>query len=268
MALAVSGDRPSRHVRMPLWQAAVAEIVLEAVLGAGPDSGYIASKPGGARTMETSRPETRNPHPEPAADESPTIDGWIRELQAGNDEARKQLLDCACERLTRLTRRMLRSFPGVKRWEQTDDVMQNSLMRLYRSLAEVQPASAVEFYRLAALNIRRELLDLAKHHYGPRGLGANYASMERQPAEGHTAPYEPPTMGDDPGRMEAWAAFHEQVEALPAEEKEVFDLLWYQELPQAEVATLLGVSDRTIKRRWAAARLRLHDCLGGQLPEI
>ncbi len=178
------------------------------------------------------------------------------------------MLELACARLTRLTRKMLGSFPRVKRWEQTDDVLQNSLMRLYRSLAETQPASAIEFYRLAALNIRRELLDLAKHHYGPRGLGANYASMEQQPADGHAAPYDPPTPGDDPGGLEAWAAFHEQVEALPAEEKEVFDLLWYQELPQAEAATLLGLSARTIKRRWAAARLRLHDALRGRLPEI
>ena len=50
-------------------------------------------------------------------------------------------------------------------------------MRLYRSLAEAQPASAAELYRLAALNIRRELLDLAKHYYGPRGLGTTLAGL-------------------------------------------------------------------------------------------
>jgi ECF sigma factor len=43
--------------------------------------------------------------------------------------------------------------------------------------------------------------------------------------------------------------------------------LWYQELRQAEVAEMLGVSERTIKRRWAAARLELHELLGGALPE-
>jgi hypothetical protein len=30
---------------------------------------------------------------------------------------------------------------------------------------------------------------------------------------------------------------------------------------------LLKVSDRTIKRRWASARLRLHQTLDGQLPD-
>jgi len=36
--------------------------------------------------------------------------------------------------------------------------------------------------------------------------------------------------------------------------------------PQAEAAALLGVSDRTVKRRWQSARLHLVDALHGQLP--
>jgi RNA polymerase sigma-70 factor (ECF subfamily) len=201
--------------------------------------------------------------------QSAVIEGCIHRLQAGDDQARKELLNCACERLTRLTRKMLKGFGRVKRWEQTDDVVQNALLRLYRSLAEVQPASAVEFYRLAALNIRRELLDLAKHYYGARGLGANYASADKGPDRGGAEPaHEPPAAGDEPSQLEAWAAFHDQVERLPAEEKETFDLLWYQELSQAEAAALLKVSERTVKRRWAAARLKLHQSLRGQLPDL
>jgi RNA polymerase sigma-70 factor (ECF subfamily) len=205
----------------------------------------------------------------PNASESALIEGWVRQLKAGDDQARKELLNCACERLTRLTRKMLKGFGRVKRWEQTDDVVQNALLRLYRSLAEVQPASAVDFYRLAALQIRRELLDLAKRYYGPHGLGANYASVDRGPGQSQAAPAaDRPAVGDDPGQLEAWAAFHEQIERLPAEEKEVFDLLWYQELSQADAAALLKVSERTIKRRWASARLRLHQSLGGRLPDV
>jgi RNA polymerase sigma factor (sigma-70 family) len=204
-----------------------------------------------------------------SVNQSAVIEGWIHKLQAGDDQARKELLNCACERLTRLTRKMLKGFGRVKRWEQTDDVVQNSLLRLYRSLAEVQPADAREFYRLAALNIRRELLDLAKHYYGPRGLGANYASVDRGPDQSQAQPaYEHVAPGDDPSDLAAWTAFHAQVERLPDEEREVFDLLWYQGLTQVEAAALLTVTPRTVKRRWASARLKLHECLGGQLPEI
>ncbi len=72
----------------------------------------------------------------------------------------------------------------------------------------------------------------------------------------------------DPGRLAEWTGFHAQVEALPEEEREVFDLLFYQGLPQAEAAAVLGVSERTIKRRWQAARLALHEALGGRLPGV
>jgi RNA polymerase sigma factor (sigma-70 family) len=196
------------------------------------------------------------------------IEGWIARLKTGDDQARKELINLATERLTRLSRKMLRGFQRVKRWEATDDVVQNALMRLYRTLADVQPATAVDFYRLAATNIRRELLDLAKHYYGPQGLGANYATIEGN-ADQKPGVAERPgaTSAEDDGRLEAWAKFHEQVEQLADEDKEVFDLLWYQQLSQAEAAQLLNVSERTVKRRWASARLKLHEALGGQSPE-
>jgi hypothetical protein len=44
---------------------------------------------------------------------------------------------------------MLRNYPHLKRWEQTDDVFQRAALRLYRSLGEVQPASPREFFGLA-----------------------------------------------------------------------------------------------------------------------
>src|SRR5207302_1154946 len=162
--------------------------------------------------------------------------------------------------LTRLTRKMLKGYPRVKRWEETDDVMQNATMRLYRSLLDVKPASAADFFRLAALNIRRELLDLAKHYYGPQGQGAKHATVGGGHDSENAPPpaFDRPDSADEPARLAAWTEFHSQIERLPEEEREVFDLVWYQELSQAEAAELLKVSERTIKRRWQSARLKLH----------
>jgi RNA polymerase sigma factor (sigma-70 family) len=56
------------------------------------------------------------------------------------------------------------------------------------------------------------------------------------------------------------------VDALPAEEREVFDLVWFQGLSQPQAAALLGVSEATLKRRWWSARQRLHGALKGLLP--
>jgi RNA polymerase sigma factor (sigma-70 family) len=187
-------------------------------------------------------------------------------LQAGEASARNDLMNSACERLRRLTRKMLDDYRGVRRWEETGDVFQNAMLRLCRALAAGCPGSLRQFYRLAALQVRRELIDMARHYYGPEGVGANHASQA--PADGGSRPpaHEPADLSTEPARLALWTEFHSQVEALPDDEREVFDLLWYQELSQAEAAAIVGVSDRTIKSRWRSARLKLHEALGGSLP--
>jgi RNA polymerase sigma-70 factor (ECF subfamily) len=72
-------------------------------------------------------------------------------LHRGEEAARQELLNSACERLTQITRAMLRDYPRLKRWEQTEDVLQNALLRLMRALQTITPASLRDFYRLATL---------------------------------------------------------------------------------------------------------------------
>ena len=69
---------------------------------------------------------------------STQIQRCIDRLRSGDATARDELLAHAVDRLTRLTRKMLRDFPGVHRWEETDDVLQNAVLRLCRALEEVQ----------------------------------------------------------------------------------------------------------------------------------
>ena len=45
-----------------------------------------------------------------------------------------------------------------------------------------------------------------------------------------------------------------QIESMAEADRELFDLLWYHGLSQAEAGNLLGVSERTINKRWIAAR--------------
>jgi RNA polymerase sigma-70 factor (ECF subfamily) len=185
-------------------------------------------------------------------------------LRAGDESARDELVKIARERLSRLAHKMLRCYPTVRRWEQTDDVLQNAALRLCRSLEAVKPESVRSFINLAAVQIRRELIDLARHYGGPHGPGRHHADPDR--LDGSGGPTDPGTETDDPARLADWTEFHVQVEALPGEEKEIFDLLWYQGLPQAEAAALLGVTERVVRYRWRAARLELHERLGGRWP--
>lgn len=182
----------------------------------------------------------------------------------GDDAARDALLDHACERLVKLTRKMLNGYPNLRRWEQTDDVCQNAMLRLHRALERVEIESVRHFFNLAAVQIRRELLDLAKHHFGPHGGGANHHT-NGHPADDeggsvHSTPHEPTS-------LEQWSEFHSEVEKMPDEEREVFDLLWYEGLSQEEAAQALGMSLRTLKRRWQAARLKLYEAMDGQRPQ-
>jgi RNA polymerase sigma factor (sigma-70 family) len=196
------------------------------------------------------------------------IQARLDRLRAGDKSARDELLAIAWERLHRLAHKMLSGYPHVGRWEQTDDVLQGAALRLCRALEVIKPVSARSFINLAAVQIRRELIDLARHYDGPEGLGRHHAS--RAGSDGSSSPNGPMDIAADtnePARLAAWTEFHSQIEALPDKEKEVFNLLWYHGLSQAEAAALLDVTERVVKYRWRLARVRIHEMLDGRLPE-
>ncbi len=174
----------------------------------------------------------------------------------GDAAAHDALLNHACDRLLRLTRKMFHGYPNLRRWEQTDDVFQNAMLRLHRALAEVRVESVLHFFNLAAVQVRRELLDLAKHHFGPEGGGTNHHT-DGQPADDEGGSLH--DSAAEPDDLSGWSEFHTQVERLPAEELEVVNLLYYEGLTQEEAAKVLGISFRTLKRRWQSAKLRLHE---------
>ncbi len=102
---------------------------------------------------------------------------WLDRLKAGDKSALDSLLKRAGNRLERLSRKLMTRFPRIQRWVDSEDVLQNAMLRLIRSLQEVRPNSMREFYGLAAMQIRRELLDMSKNLYGPQGEGANHDSV-------------------------------------------------------------------------------------------
>jgi RNA polymerase sigma-70 factor (ECF subfamily) len=188
------------------------------------------------------------------------LDGLLQRLGQGDPVARNEVIEHACERLRRLTRRMLRNYPGVRRWTETDDVLQGAMMRLHRSLAQVHPESTRLFFGLAATQIRRELIDLARHHYGPEGNGSNHHTDGGEAVERFL------DCRGEPKSLIEWTNFHTHVECLPDEDRDVFDLLWYEGLTQPEAAEVLGISLATLKRRWQSARLLIYEALQGESP--
>lgn len=175
----------------------------------------------------------------------------------GDESAREALLQHSCDRLLRLTRRTFRNYPYLRRWEATDDVFQNAMVRLHRALQTVRIVSVRHFFNLAGLQIRRELNDLTRHYFGPEGYGANHHT-DHKPADEAGGSLD---RADEPEDLAKWTLFHEHCDRLPAEEREVVNLLFYQGLTQEEAASVLGLSVRTLKRRWQQAKLALQACL-------
>lgn len=178
------------------------------------------------------------------------LKNWLDLARQGQVDARNEIIAHACERLRLLTRRMLKNYPKVKRWSETDDVLQNAMIRLHRSLAEIQPETPRQFYGLATTQIRRELIDLARHHYGAHGNGANHHTDGGETTERKSDEREPES-------LEGWSLFHEAVEGLPDDEREAVNLIWYEGLSQPDAAQLLEISLATLKRRWQRARITL-----------
>src|SRR5262245_4071134 len=75
--------------------------------------------------------------------------------------------------------------------------------------------------------------------------------------------FEPGSNTLDGEQVQRWTEFNEAVARLPDDLRAVFDLLWYQQLSQADAAALLGVAVPTVKLRWMKARLRVQEALGG-----
>ncbi len=159
---------------------------------------------------------------------------------------------------------MLGRFPTVRGWADTGDVLQNALLRLLRALEVVRPTSVRDFFGLAAEQMRRELLDLARQATRARRVGM--AAAGDSTAIGVEPAASPSTGPDD--ELELWQRFHEAVQELPAEEREVISLLYYHGWSHAQAAELFRVNERTVRRRWRAACLRLQKLLYGRFPGL
>ena len=180
------------------------------------------------------------------------LDGCVCRWRRGDRAAADELLRAASARLERLARSMLRGFPAVRGWAETADVLTGACLRLLAALRSVEPADTREFFALAGLQVRRELLGLAR-------------ACSRKAAVGLDGVPEPADTGDE--NLELWCEFHEAVDGLPAAEREVVGLVFYHGWQHKQVAELLGVSERTVGRYWAAASRRIADALGGRFPE-
>ena len=190
------------------------------------------------------------------------IQSILDRIRSGDESSVQQLFDVTMERLRKLAKKIGGNIPSIKRFEQTDDLLQNAMVRLWKAFERHHPATPLDYYRLASAIIRRELIDMSRKHFGPRGMGANIAQSAIMNPDGHQSPVD--AHGDEtnePASLGRWTEFHEYVEKLNEETKTLFDLLWYQGLSLGDAALITGSSERTLRRKWKSARLELYEKL-------
>lgn len=186
------------------------------------------------------------------------LDRW----RGGDRTAIDDLLRAVGTRLEKLSRRMTQSFPNVRSVADSADVLQSSLIRLLRTLQVLRPPTTRDFFNLAAVHIRRELLDLARRckKRKPHVPLVTTDDSNRHPG----APAPPAAM--PAADFDLWVRFHQAVDALPSEEREVVGLVFYHGWTQAQIAELFGVDERTVRRRWSHACQSLRELIGGDVP--
>ncbi len=193
------------------------------------------------------------------------VEYCLNRFGTDKESAARELLAVSMNRLRRLSKKILADIPGVKRWDNTDDLLQNASLKLWKALETHQPPTPIDFFRLAACIMRHELIDLSRSRYGPLGIGANHWSPQ-QSASGNLqrAPSAAVTDSHSPHKLAEWTEFHSYIEQLPEDERQLFDLLWYQGLSVAETSELLDVPVRTLSRHWKMARVKLAETLIGE----
>jgi len=206
-----------------------------------------------------------------ADDLEPRIRILIERLAAGSDDAqslRTELFDITYGRMQTLANRMIRGFPAVRRWDDTADVVQAAALRLHRALADVDLRDPRHLLRLAALQIRRELLDLARKYASPESFVAHHETNALATADGVVMKVDRAAdpLGEPGDRLESWARLHDAVAALPDDDRELFDLVWFMGATQHDIAALTGSSPRTVRRRWVEIKRRLVAALDGDNP--
>jgi RNA polymerase sigma factor (sigma-70 family) len=199
----------------------------------------------------------------PRVDADDSLPDILARLAAGDLSARDRILERCADRIRLLARRMLRRFPEVHRHDDTDDVCQLAALRLHRALGEMARGgeSPRSIMALAAAQVRRTVLDLARRNRGRWSHAANHDTNvdARGAAQIDRVP-------DGADALDRWEAFHEAVESLPPLEREVVHLAWYMGADQRTIADVAGCSERTVRNRWLAARASLKAALDDHPP--
>jgi RNA polymerase sigma factor (sigma-70 family) len=163
-------------------------------------------------------------------------------LKAGDPSVRKEIADELMMSLPDVVRpRFHKKFPRLRTLLQTDDVVQDVMLRLVQALFNARPETEDEFVARIWQAIPRTLTDLVRKHYGPRGDGRNARIGVPELGDAETT--------DHRATRDVRLDIRDLVADLPMEDAELIMARYYMDLEVQQIAAMYGVDRSTVGRR-------------------
>jgi RNA polymerase sigma-70 factor (ECF subfamily) len=173
---------------------------------------------------------------------------------APSEDIIRALLGRAVMRLQQLCAGLLyRRYPRLAQAPlnlEADEVLSGVVERLLKAMRNVRPRNVRQFFALANQHIRWELNDLARRLDAQRPVVELRESLAPAPPQSSVS-----QLGATARRM------LDAIEALPADEREVFELVRIQGMTHVDAASVLGISPKTVQRRLNRGLVLLADQL-------
>jgi RNA polymerase sigma factor (TIGR02999 family) len=179
-----------------------------------------------------------------------SLSGLVSQARSGDAAASAALIDTVYPELRRLAHHYLAG-ERAEHTLQTSDLVHEAWLRLF-STADVSVHDRSHLVALMATQMRRALVDYARHRNAAKGPGAGIRVTLGPAHEVGVRPDEDVLALD-----EALQA----LEIVDARAVRVVEMRYFGGLGEAEAAQALGVSVATLKRDWGFARAWLRDRL-------
>ena len=171
----------------------------------------------------------------------------------------RELLTSSVNRLHRLCASLLfRNYPRLTHPPlnlQPDELLSAVVERMLKAMRSVRPSNVRQFFALANQHMRWELNDLARRLDKEERTQIVRDSIVTAPSDSSLSQLSPNAR-----------RVLDSIDALPAEEREVFDLVKIQGMTQPDAAAIVGISPKTVQRRLRRALLILSEQLADLNP--
>ena len=178
----------------------------------------------------------------------------VRDIAAGSEDSLGLLFDRYSGLLLALSARIL---GGTT---EAEDAVQDTLLQVWRQAERYDPRRSSVSTWLVLLNRSRCIDRLRSRNAGARAVDR----LEFETGNPHESPEAPGAVWNGERRQRV----RRELAQLPAEQKEVLQLAFYEGLSQSEIAAKTGIPLGTVKTRTLLAMRKLRSALRQEIREL